>query len=138
MLFVGGTCSANGFVLNQDMANSQGIVNRYIDFSSPFSGAYLYENLTVVGRSEITDSFTMHNLPPGVDADKGFDLIDEIFGSLPANDAAPALPQGSPTAFEQNLSSGSSKSDDTAVLSVTITEDFGLQKTTDFAWFVLF
>jgi hypothetical protein len=137
-LSTGGTCSANGFVLDQDMSNSQGTVNRYIDISSPFSGAYLYENLTVVGRSEITDSFTMHNLPPGVDADTGFDLIDDIFGPLPENDPAPASTQGSTTAAETKLSSGTSKADDTAVLSVNITEDFGLQKSADYDWFVLF
>lgn len=135
VIFTGGICSANGFVLNQDMSNSQGTVNRYIDISSPFSGAYLYENLTVVGRAEITDSFTMDNLPPGVDADNWFDLTDDIFGPLPANEPAPAPPQGSSTATEKNLSSGR---DDTAVLSVVITEDFGLQKTADYDWFVLF
>ncbi len=138
VIFTGGICSANGFVLEQDMSNSQGTVNRYIDISSPFSGAYLYENLTVVGRSEITDSFTMHNLPPGVDADYGFDFIDDIFGPLPANEPAPAPPQGFSTTTEKSLSSGGSASDDTAVLSVAITEDFGLQKTADYDWFVLF
>ncbi len=135
VIFTGGICSANSFVINQDLGNSQGTVNRYIDISSPFSGAYLYENLTVVGRSEITDSFTMDNLPSGVDADNWFDLTDDIFGPLPASDPAFAPPKGSSTVTEKNLSSGR---DDTAVLSVAITEDFGLQKAADYDWFVLF
>jgi hypothetical protein len=138
LAFTGGICSANGFVLDQNMANSQGTVNRYIDISSPFSGAYLYENLTVVGRSEITDSFTMDNLPPGVDATQGFDIIEDIFDSSPENEPAPAPPQDSSTVTEKTLSSGGSASDDTAVLSVAITEDFGLQKTADYDWFELF
>ena len=135
VILTGGICSANGFVLNQDMSNTQGTVNRYIDISSPFSGAYLYENLTVVGRSEINESFTMDNMPPGVDADYGFDKIDDIFGPLPASDPAPAAPQGSSAKTEKSLSSGR---DDTAVLSAVITEDFGLQKTADYDWFMLF
>jgi len=135
VIFTGGTCSANGFVLDQGMANSQGTIKRYIDISSPFSGAYLYENLTVVGRSEITDSFTMDNLPPGANADQGFDKIDDIFGPLPKNEPAPAPPQGSSSATENNFSSSRS---DTAVLSVAITEDFGLLKAADYDWFVLF
>lgn len=140
VILTGGICSANGFVLDQNMSNSQGTVNRYIDISSPFSGAYLYENLTVVGRSEINDSFTMDNLPPGVNADSGSDFIGDIFGPLPESDpaTAPAPPQGSTSATEKTISAGSSASDDTAVLSVAITEDFGLRKTADYDWFELF
>ena len=135
LLTTRGTCSANGFLLDQDLSNSQGTVNRYIDISSPFSGAYLYENLTVVGRSEITDSFTMHNLPPGADADTGFDFLDDIFGPLPESDPLPAQSQGASVAVEKSLNLNR---DDTAVLSVAITEDFGLQKTADYDWFILF
>jgi len=33
--------------------------------SSPVSGAYLYENMIVVGSAEIIESFTMYNIRPG-------------------------------------------------------------------------
>ena len=37
----------------------------HVDISSPWSGGYIYENFTAVGRVEINDSFSMNNLGPG-------------------------------------------------------------------------
>jgi len=76
----GNRCYGNEFIMEMETDNSTGTTKRLIDISSPFSGAYLYENVTVVGRSEITDSFQMNNLSPGKDINAGFE-IDDIFGS---------------------------------------------------------
>jgi hypothetical protein len=46
-----------------------GELRRYIDISSPWSGGYLYEDLTVIGSASVTESFTMDNLGPGSESD---------------------------------------------------------------------
>jgi hypothetical protein len=55
------------FKMTQMARTSDGDVKRYIDISSPWSGAYLYEDFEVAGFAEIMDSFTMINLPAGED-----------------------------------------------------------------------
>jgi len=58
----------NYFNIDQFARTSQGTVRRYIDISSPWSHAYLMEDMSVVGTSEITESFSMDNISPGADA----------------------------------------------------------------------
>jgi len=58
----------NYFNIDQFARTSQGTTQRYIDISSPWSGAYLYEDMTVVGTTEIDESFAMDNLEPGAEA----------------------------------------------------------------------
>jgi hypothetical protein len=65
----GKVCSAYSFEMDQGFSNSGGVVNRFIGISDPWSGGYLYEDLTVVGSASITDSFTMDNLGPGTNED---------------------------------------------------------------------
>ena len=62
-------CSAYSFEMDQDFSNSGGVVNRFIGISDPWSGGYLYEDLTVIGSASITDSFSMDNLGPGTNED---------------------------------------------------------------------
>jgi len=57
----------NYFNIEQHARTSQGAVQRFIDISSPWSGAYVYEDMTVVGKSEINEAFSMVNLGPGAD-----------------------------------------------------------------------
>ncbi len=63
---LGGVCFANSSPMSQSTGTSQGTVKRHIDISSPWSGGYLYEELTVVGSAEITESFTMGKPGPGL------------------------------------------------------------------------
>ncbi len=53
------------FELEQEVYTSRGTVMRYMDVSSPWSGAYLYENFKVTGYAEISESFLMENVPGG-------------------------------------------------------------------------
>jgi len=65
---VGDDYVGNYFNIDQFARTSQGTTQRYIDISSPWSGAYLYEDMTVVGTTEIDESFAMDNLEPGAEA----------------------------------------------------------------------
>ena len=58
----------NYFNIDQLARTSQGTVRRYIDISSPWSHAYLYEDMEVVGMAEIEEGFVMDNLAPGEEA----------------------------------------------------------------------
>jgi len=58
----------NYFNIDQFARTSQGTTRRYIDISSPWSHAYLYEDMEVVGMAEIEESFAMDNLAPGAEA----------------------------------------------------------------------
>ena len=58
----------NYFNIDQFARTSQGTTQRYIDISSPWSGAYLHEDMTVVGTAEIDESFSMDNVAPGAEA----------------------------------------------------------------------
>jgi len=58
----------NYFNMDQFARTSEGTVKRYIDISSPWSGAFLHEDMTVTGSAEIDESFAMDNLEPGEEA----------------------------------------------------------------------
>ncbi|MGM0652691.1 MAG: hypothetical protein ACQES4_07910 [Bacillota bacterium] len=62
--------------INQSASTSGGTVKRHIDISSPFSGGYLHEDMTVEGEASITESFTMDNISPGTNAGSGLDDWD--------------------------------------------------------------
>ena len=64
---VGPDFVGNYFTMEQDARTSQGTQRRYISLSSPFSHAYLMEDMSVVGRSDISDALEMNNLPAGGD-----------------------------------------------------------------------
>ncbi len=75
-----------------------GELRKLIDISSPWSGGYIHEELTVIGRASITDSFTMNNLSPGSDAafwKRAHDAFDIGFGPAPARDGTPPAKTGS-------------------------------------------
>jgi len=58
----------NYFNIDQMARTSQGTTKRYIDISSPWSHAYLMEDMEVVGMAEIDESFSMDNLDVGAEA----------------------------------------------------------------------
>jgi hypothetical protein len=58
------------FTMEQHARTSQGTLRRYIDKSSPWSHAYLHEDMSVVGKSDIKEAFKMDNLPAGKDVPK--------------------------------------------------------------------
>jgi len=62
--------------INQSVSTSGGTVKRYIDISNPWSHGYLHEDMKVVGRASITESFTMDNMSPGSKAGSGIDDWD--------------------------------------------------------------
>ena len=55
------------FDIEQQARTSQGTLRRYIDISSPFNHGYLMEDMSVVGRSDVQETFSMQNLPAGSD-----------------------------------------------------------------------
>lgn len=57
----------NYFTINQLASTTGGIIKRYISISSPWTGAFLEEDMSVEGIAEIRDSFDMTNLEPGAD-----------------------------------------------------------------------
>ena len=57
----------NYFNIDQHARTSMGEVKRFIDISSPWSHAYLHEDMSVVGQSDIEEAFDMTNLAPGAD-----------------------------------------------------------------------
>ncbi|GEM_PF-1165971 len=73
-------CYAKTFDMEQDVFTTGGTVKRHIDISNPWTGAYLYENLTVVGSAKITDSFSM-----GKSMGSGISGTAPFFGSNTQN-----------------------------------------------------
>jgi len=57
----------NYFNIEQHQRTSQGTIQRFIDISSPWNHGYLMEDATVVGKSDVQETFTMSNLPEGAD-----------------------------------------------------------------------
>lgn len=55
------------FNIEQFARTSQGTMKRYIDISSPFSHGYLSEDVIVVGKSQVEETFSMMNIKPGSD-----------------------------------------------------------------------
>jgi len=90
--------------LTQQSGTIGGELRRLIDISSPWSGGYLFEDMTVVGSARVTESFTMNNLGPGSEADHwkkayddfgiGFNPNPDIFPKA-ASPASPASVSGS-------------------------------------------
>lgn len=64
---VGADYVGDYFTMNQHARTSMGTLKRYIDISSPWSHGYLMEDMSVTGKSDITEAFAMHNLPAGID-----------------------------------------------------------------------
>ncbi len=58
----------NYFNIDQLAYVSDGEVRRFIDISSPFSHAFVHEDMSVVGMAEIEDVFAMDNIEPGEEA----------------------------------------------------------------------
>ncbi len=58
----------NFFDLYQFARTYDGVLKRYIDISSPWSGAYLHEDMSVIGEAEIFEPFVLYNQVPGEDA----------------------------------------------------------------------
>ncbi len=58
------------FNMQQMARTSKGTLKRYIDVSSPWSHAYLMQDMTIVGKSEVTEYFTMPNIAAGKDLPK--------------------------------------------------------------------
>jgi hypothetical protein len=81
-----GTDQDLGFT--QQSGTTGGELSRYIDISSPWSGGYLYEDMTVTGSASISESFVMYNLKPGSNVDyweKAFKNFDIGFDIPPAS-----------------------------------------------------
>lgn len=53
----------NYFNIEQQVSVTSGETKRYIDMSSPYSHGYLMEGMTVTGRTDITERFSMENMP---------------------------------------------------------------------------
>jgi hypothetical protein len=67
---VGANYVGDYFHMEQMARTSQGTLKRHIDLSSPWSHAYLYEDMSVVGKSSITEAIKFDNLPAGKDVPK--------------------------------------------------------------------
>ncbi len=55
----------NYFDIDQMARTSDGVTKRFIDISSPWSGAYLSEDMEVIGTTEIEEDFLMDNIAEG-------------------------------------------------------------------------
>jgi hypothetical protein len=64
---VGANYVGDYFNMQQMARTSQGTLKRYIDISSPWSHGYLHEDMSVVGKSMITEAFKLTNLSAGAD-----------------------------------------------------------------------
>ncbi len=121
--------------LTQQSGTTGGELRRLIDISSPWSGGYIHEDLTVIGRASITDSFTMNNLSPGSDSDywkKAYDDFDIGFGSTPFQEAIPPAKVGS------EAISGSANKPAAAVAGASVTAEPEADIRVGFRWLDLF
>ena len=64
---IGADYVGNYFNIEQHQRTSQGAIQRFIDISSPWNHGYLMEDATIVGKSDVQETFTMSNLPEGAD-----------------------------------------------------------------------
>ncbi len=64
---VGSDYVGNYFSIDQTARTSMGEVKRFIDISSPVTLGYVYEDMSIVGKSEIEETFAMTNLAAGAD-----------------------------------------------------------------------
>jgi hypothetical protein len=60
------------FIIEQKSFVSDGETKRHIDISSPVSGAYLMEDVNVIGMAKIQDSFSLLNYKPGLAVGTGW------------------------------------------------------------------
>ncbi len=60
------------FNIEQKSYVSDGETKRHIDISSPVSGAYLMEDVNVIGKAKISDYFSLVNYKPGLAEDTGW------------------------------------------------------------------
>lgn len=121
--------------LTQQSGTTGGELRRLIDISSPWSGGYIHEDLTVIGRASITDSFTMNNLSPGSNSDywkKAYDDFDIGFGSTPYQEAIPPAKVGS------EAISGSAYKPAAAVAGASVTAEPEADIRVGFRWLDLF
>ncbi|MDW7740668.1 MAG: hypothetical protein SCJ97_11570, partial [Bacillota bacterium] len=58
----------NYFTMDAWFRTSMGTTKRFVSLSSPFSHAYLTEDITVVGRAEVKEALELMNLPEGTEA----------------------------------------------------------------------
>ena len=65
--FLGKNYVGSYFEIDQKARTSMGEVKRFIDISSPWTHAYVYEDMSIVGKSDIEEAFAMNNLPAGGD-----------------------------------------------------------------------
>ena len=72
---VGANYVGDYFNMEQMARTSQGTLKRHIDISSPWGHGYLYEDMSVVGKSQITEAFKLGNLPAGKDVPKDWWLL---------------------------------------------------------------
>ncbi len=100
---------ANSFTMEQNAGTSGGTVKRQIDISSPWSGAYIYEDATIVGRIEIYDSFRMSNVGPGTKDFFGDDIFNDGADSNPGSGAEgnPVTKAGNNNKSDEKVNTGS-------------------------------
>lgn len=60
----------NYFNITQLAQVTDGVTQRFIDISSPFSHAFVSENMRVVGAAEVDETFNMTNIPEGAEAER--------------------------------------------------------------------
>jgi hypothetical protein len=72
---VGSKFVGDYFNMEQMARTSMGTLKRHIDISSPWSHGYLYEDMSVVGKSQITEAIKLGNLPAGKDVPKDWWLL---------------------------------------------------------------
>lgn len=135
IVMISAPCFASGVsMMQQSSGTSQGTIQRYIDISSPWSGAYVYENSKVVGTAEVSESFTMDNLKPGSDSDSQGETGITTESNIVNNPAS-----GSGSRTQSTSGSGTrvlSESVKSAVAEGLALSDYGLEKFPD--WFDLF
>ncbi len=118
----GRVCYAESQGIEQKAGTTQGTVKRYVDISSPWSGAYLHEDMSVVGSAEIIESFTMGK--PESTADDFFE--GKSFGKPTGNrtessaESNSALSSSSAVESESFAAKGSLESEKEEVLGVSI------------------
>lgn len=71
------TVRASSFNIEQEAGTAGGTTKRHIDISSPWSGAFVFEDFVVKGRSEIKESFEMLNPGP---SPQNRDWFEDPFG----------------------------------------------------------
>lgn len=103
-LFPTGVCLAGSPGMEQTAGTSQGTLKRYTDISSPWSGAYLNMDLTVEGSSEITESFSMGNVPKT----RQRDFPDTIFPPLTDHHNSEENSDGTASSINPSAESGGS------------------------------